>query len=479
MRSGNLFAVAVSALFVLSGCGRAPEPAPPPAAAPVAAAQETPADLAVHRRAVEAVIWGIPAVNFDLMVQAAAANGARPNQIVYWSRPVNWKDQTLTPNPDTIYFNPFYDTREGPVVLEIPPAANGQVIVGSADMAWQNAMLDFGPDGADQGKGGKYLITPPGYAGKAPAGYTVLVSETFQGFVILRSNFKSRSDADIAAAVEHGRKVKFYPLGAKPDSTVFVDVYDKPFDSTIQYDWRFVESLHRFVQVEPWLTRDKVMIEQLRSLGIEKGKPFAPDEKMKSAFDAAAKQAHEFIAARYEANFEPPFFEGTHWAVPVPPETMAGLQTGFADPNVYALDGRAVMYHMAYFSAKRLGGAQFYLLSLNDKSGQPLDGKKTYQLTVPANAPVRQYWSVTLYDRDTHALIKDTSHGSRSSNIPELQKNADGSATIYFGPTAPAGKDSNWVPTNGRPFEMLFRLYGPDKSFFDKAWILPDAEPVS
>lgn len=418
----------------------------------------------------------MPAVNYELMVQAAAANGAKPNQVVYWSRPVNSQNQTLTPNPDTIYLNPFYDTRNGPIVLEIPAAENGQVIVGSADMAWQNAMLDFGPDGADQGKGGKYLITPPGYQGKTPAGYTVLASETFQGFVILRSNFKSRSDADIAAAVAHGRKIRLYPLGAKPDSTVFVDVYDKHFDSTIPYDWRFFESLHRFVQVEPWLTRDKVMIELLRSLGIEKGKPFSPDEKMKAQLDAAARDAHEYIAGSYEANFEPPFFEGSHWAVPVPHETMEGLQTGFADPNVYALDGRAVMYHMAYFSAKHLGAAQFYLLAVHDKAGQPLDGTKTYQLTVPANAPVKQYWSVTLYDRDTHALIKDTEHSSRSSNVPELQKNADGSTTVYFGPKAPEGKEANWVPTNGRPFEMMFRLYGPEKSFFDKNWKLADAE---
>jgi hypothetical protein len=476
---------AVSPNRILAGClltllvtacgGSSKESAPSPA--PRATSGPTLAERAIHRRAVEAVIWGIPAVNFDLMVQAAAANGAKPNQIVYWSRPVNWKDQTLTPNPDTIYLNPFYDTRDGPVVLEIPPTANGQVIVGSADMAWQNAMQDFGPDGADQGKGGKYLITPPGYRGKVPAGYEVLASETFQGFVILRSNFKSRSDADIAAAVDHGRKVRFYPLGAHPDTTVFVDVYDKPFDSTIPYDWRFFESLHRFIQAEPWLTRDKVMIEQLKSLGIEKGKPFAPDEKMKALLDAGAKEAHEYIAARYEANFEPPFFEGTHWGLPVPADAREGLQNGFADPDDYPLDGRAVMYHMAYFSPKRLGAGQFYLVAVHDKAGQPLDGTKNYQLTVPANAPVKQYWSVTLYDRDTHALIKDTSHGSRGSNVPDLQKNADGSVTVYLGPSAPSGKDSNWVPTNGRPFEMLFRLYGPEKSFFEKTWKLQDAEP--
>ena len=125
---------------------------------------------AIARRAVEAVIWGIPAVNYERMLQAAIDNGAKLNQVVYWSRPVNWKNQTLTPNPDTIYLNPFYDTSKGPVVVEIPPADADHVIVGSFDVAWQNALADVGPAGADKGKGARYLITPPGYEENAPEG---------------------------------------------------------------------------------------------------------------------------------------------------------------------------------------------------------------------------------------------------------------------------------------------------------------------
>jgi hypothetical protein len=194
------FAIALASMMALT-----------PVAFAQTAASSSPAELAermTHRRAVEAVLWGMPAVNFDLMLQAAIANGGKPNQLIYWSRPVNWKNQTLTPNPDTIYLQPFYDTRNGPVVLEIPPAEAGAVIVGSVDDAWQNALEDVGPAGADKGKGGKYLITPPGYKDKAPDGYIVLPSATYQGFVLLRSNFKSRSDADIAAAVEYGKRVK-------------------------------------------------------------------------------------------------------------------------------------------------------------------------------------------------------------------------------------------------------------------------------
>jgi hypothetical protein len=432
----------------------------------------------LERRAVEAVIWGMPAVNFDRMLQAAIQNGGATNQVIYWSQPVNWKNQTLTPNPDTIYLNPFYDTRKGPVVLEIPPSEGDAVIVGSADNAWQNALEDVGPAGIDKGKGGKYLITPPGYEGKVPDGYIVLPSDTYQGFVILRSNFKSRSADDIAAAVAYGKRIKIYPLGAQPEATVYVDVYDKPFDATIPYDTRFFESLHRVVQIEPWLTRDKVMIDMLKTIGIDKGKPFAPDAQVKAILDEAAREARTEIDMRYETLFVPPFNEGTHWAVPASKEVVAGMGTAFADPNIYPVSDRAVSYAMGYFSAKHLGAGQFYLMAIRDSSGQPLKGERNYRLTVPPNAPVKQYWSATAYDRETHALIRQTSRSSRASNSPDLQKNADGSVDIYFGPEAPAGRESNWVPTAGRDFEILFRLYGPEKEFFEKTWVLPDVEKV-
>ena len=108
-----------------------------------------------------------------------------------------------------------------------------------------------------------------------------------------------------------------------------------------------------------------------------------------------------------------------------------------------------------------------------------MDGAATYRLTVPSNPPVKQYWSVVLYDFATHALIRDMPYGSRSSQSPGLQTNADGSVDVYFASKAPAGKESNWVPTNanGR-FEALFRFYGPEKALFDKTWVLPDIEKI-
>ncbi|QNK03655.1 DUF1254 domain-containing protein [Dyella telluris] len=433
----------------------------------------------IERRAVEAVIWGMPAVNFQLMLDAFTAMGGSANQVVYWSRPVNWKDQTLTPNPDTIYLTPFYDTRNGPVVLEIPPEGDGS-ITGSVDTGWQNPLEDVGPAGADKGKGGKYLILPPGYKDPVPDGYIALPSETYQGFALLRSNLRSGSDADIASAVAYGKRVKFYPLpkaGAAPAETRFVDAYDKPYEATIPYDARFFDALNRFVQVEPWLSRDKAMIDTLASIGIVKGTAGDALAANKAAFDKATEEAHALIESWTEQVFIPPFYAGTHWALPASPKVVEGASTTFADPNSYPVDGRAVSYSLAYFSAKHLGAGQFYLMTIKDKDGNRMGAGKTYRLHVPAHPPVQLYWSATAYDGDTHALIRDTRWSSRGSNTPGLQKNADGSVDLYFGPAALAGKESNWVPTSPHgQFEVLFRFYGPEKSFFEKAWQLPDPQ---
>src|SRR5580692_977895 len=146
---------------------------------------------AIERRGVEAMIWGMPAVNADLMVQEMIAKTtAKQNDIVFWSRPGNWKNQTLTPNPDAVYFMCFWNVKDGPIVIDIPPAVGGS-FAGNIVDAWQMPLEDVGPDGADTGKGGKYLILPPGYKGQAPQGYIVLHSDTFTGFALLRSNLAS------------------------------------------------------------------------------------------------------------------------------------------------------------------------------------------------------------------------------------------------------------------------------------------------
>jgi hypothetical protein len=437
---------------------------------------------ALERRAVEAVIWGMPGVNYDLMRQEMLSKTAgKINQLIYWGRPLDWHNQTLTPNPDTLYFMTFLETREaGPMVIEVPPAdAEGSLNANIVNV-WQMPLEDAGPSGVDKGKGVKFLVLPPGYAGKVPAGYVALKPGTFGSYALIRSNLKSHADADVARSVAYGKRVKVYPLSqaAKPSATVFTDVKDTVFDSTIRYDASFFEGLNRVVQSEPWLERDRAMIDSLRSVGIEKDKPYAPSAETKRSLELAVREAHEQLAARYDAGF-PAFFEGTHWTLPGSPALIKAAQAEYAEPNHYPIDDRGLAYSYAFIGIKRMGAGQFYLISIKDKDAQSYDGSKTYRVHVPPNAPVEQYWSLTAYDRQTHALIKNVGRASRSSNAADVQKNADGSVDLYLGPKAPAGNESNYIPTDpARPFELMFRLYAPTKALFDKAWKLPDVEKV-
>ena len=338
----------------------------------------------IHRRAVEAVIWGMPVVNYHLMYQEMVrkTNGAF-NQVLYWSRLLDWKNQTLTPNPDVIYLMPFINTQDaGPVVLEIPPADDG-VFNGSVMSCWHSAIEDVGPGGVDKGKGGKYLILPPGYdTSRVPAGYIAMPSDTYRGYALLRSVLKSDSD-----------------------------------------DLRFFESLNEMV---------------------------------------------------------PPFYEGEHWFFPTTDELFHTVMSFWKTPDSYPIDARGTAYMLAFFSAKHIGESQYYLLTGRDARGQPLDGASSYRLRVPANAPVTQYWSATVYSRDTHAFIRHAARLDRSSQTSGLEKNPDGSVDILLGPAAPKERESNWIPTDahGR-FEVLARFYGPQKALFDKSWVLPDVERVS
>jgi hypothetical protein len=223
---------------ILSAQEKKAEPGPTPAKPSEAASFQDLERQVLQHRALEAVIWGMPTVNRDLMHQAMLRETkAKDNQMLYWSRLLDWKNQTLTPNTDVIYLTPHFDTKEvGPVVMEIPPAEGG-AIVGTIMDAWQTPLEDVGPAGADKGKGGKYLLLPPGHTAKAPAGYIVLPSSTYKGYALLRSIRQSGSEADLAKAVEYGKRIKIYALSQadKPTPTTYVDAAGVLYDATIPY----------------------------------------------------------------------------------------------------------------------------------------------------------------------------------------------------------------------------------------------------
>ena len=135
-----------------------------------------------------------------------------------------------------------------------------------------------------------------------PDGYIVLPSSTYSGFVLLRSNLKGGSEADVARAVAYGKRVKFYPLSqaANPPPTKFVDAIDVVFDSTIPYDLRFFEALDRFVQREPWLDRDRVMIDVAQDDRHREGQAVQPGREDQAGSERRRPRAHAWLDHRYE-----------------------------------------------------------------------------------------------------------------------------------------------------------------------------------
>ncbi|WP_264553302.1 DUF1214 domain-containing protein [Flavobacterium sp. N2038] len=304
-------------------------------------------------------------------------------------------------------------------------------------------------------------------------------SDTYRGYALLRSVLKSGSQADVKTAVEYSRRVKLYPYSeaTKSPKTIFVDATKAEYDSTIKYDDSFYQTLNDIVQQEPFLERDRVMIDVLKTIGIERGKSYNPDEKTKELFKAAVNEARDWLLYNYEKT--KPFYEGSQWFFPASEENIKSVKSSFQLREIYPIDNRAVCYMIAFFSAKHLGESQYYLMTIKDKDGVLLKGNASYRVTVPANVPVKQYWSMTVYDRETHAFVKNMKWAGRSSQTPELKKNEDGTVTLYFGPKAPPEGESNWIPTdpNG-DFEILTRFYGPTKALFDQSWKLTDLEKI-
>ncbi|MDM0072531.1 DUF1254 domain-containing protein [Variovorax sp. J31P207] len=464
-----------ASLAVLAGTFFAVDPAAGQASKPFNAQELTSRTL--HRRAVESAIWGMPLVSVDAMREAFFRDaGAKYNDIVYWSQPADWRLQFTTPNASTryVYFN--FNLKDGPVVLDIP-AAVGAGLFGSVLDAWQVPLADVGPAGEDAGKGGKYVFLPPGYDQVVPAGHVAVRSETVNGYALFRVIPESSTEADVAKAIDLVKKMSLYPLAqaSNPPAQRHIDMAGKLMDGVVAFDETFYDRLARMVNEEPVMARDLVALSQLRSLGLEKGRPFSPPTTLVPILRQGASEAHEGFMLGVRGGEA--WWPGTQWKLP----ENKGPKTGFTylKDTSFFLDERGLIYFLAFATPKKLGAATFYTVGANDRDGKALQGEKTYRLHVPPNVPAKQYWAVTVYDLDTACLIRDLARPGLDSYDKAMRRNADGSVDIYFGPQAPAGQEANWVPTKaGRPWFTLFRFYGPDKALFEKTWSLPDFEPV-
>jgi hypothetical protein len=232
------------------------------------------------------------------------------------------------------------------------------------------------------------------------------------------------------------------------------------------------------VQEEPVAEQDMVAMGMLKTIGIEKGKPFKPTTKERAALKSAANQAHEEFKDLV-VNTADPFWPKSSWSYLVIPEVVQQTGFSFKYPSYLDYSYRGSIYFSAFSSVVNYGTSTQYLVAGKDTSGARLDGGTNYKLTVPANVPVKQFWSVVVYDLDTAALVKNTAKAGVTSLDQGVVTNSDGSVDIHLGPEAPKGKEANWAPTvKGTDYFLLFRFYGPTEKFFDKSYKLNDLKKV-
>ena len=432
----------------------------------------------VYRRAVDAVIWGLPLVGEYTVKQAYFRDGkANYNDIVWWPKGGSWKNQSPTPNVNTRYMYFFINTQmDGPVVVDLPPAAPGASFYGTIEDAWYVPQVDIG----FEGKGGKYLVLPPNFKGEVPDGYIAVRPATYNSMTLLRSILRSLSEDDVRAGDALVGQVKVYPLSkaASPPAQRLLDMTEVMFNGLIKYDETFFASLARALDEETVQSRDLQMLGMLLPLGIEKGKAFKPDAATLAQMKAAAEEAHAWLMEKAATDVTP-WWPDSQWVVPTPPITMK-TEFRWDMPDYFGVDARAVALSQYFCPTAKLGTGSFYFGTFHDHRGAPLEGGTNYRLSVPSDVPVREFWSVTVYSLKTSSFFLDAPRLTLGSLDKDLRQNADGTVDLYFGPKPLAGHESNWIYTeSGQKWFPWFRVYGPEKAIFDKGWRLPDIENIS
>ena len=432
-----------------------------------------------YQRAVQAYLWGYPAVSFESIRVAAKAAGMDLNDFGIADKFADAKGLWLTANDTTVYALANIDLgKDGPVVIEVPPGA----MVGLIDDFFQKSISDLGLPGPDGDKGGKFLLLPPGYNGEVPnEGYHVLKGTMNNYNVMVRGILVNN---DMAGTVERVKKMRIYPWSARdnPKPNKFVSISGLAINTLPAQGMEFWSRLSAFINNNPVQEHDRFYMATLKPLGIEKGKPFQPNARQKAILEEAARigdamgRVMLFDGPERFSNIHA--FAGTqwHWVILVRPDqetehySQVDERLHYTYGAIYTSPGIGVM---------KAGPGSQYVQAFKDKDGNRLDGGKSYKLHVPAGVPAAAFWSLTIYDAATRSMIQNPSNDTAHSSYDKLKMNADGSVDLYFAPKAPASFESNWVETvPDKGFYPMMRFYSPKAGLFDGTWKLPDVEEV-
>ena len=438
-------------------------------------------------RGVDSFLKGMQLASLNAFLGGNFSMGAtEAHQVLIFDKLMDSASLYLTANTSTLYTFLALDLkRDGATVIEAPPGMLGLI----NDAAF-NYVGDVGPAGPDEGKGGKFLILPPDFEGDVPEGYFVMKSKAYRHWVLLR--------ASIADGVDKAEKVvkdnlKVYPLSKKDNQPAmeYTSGSGKAMNTVHANDFTFYEELNAVIQYEPYGFIDAERRGLFASIGIEKGKEFKPDARMKKILTDAVAIGN----ATARSTLWYPRVDGTLNETQIYPDTNSAWNMAYAGKNPFFngkdghtinADARVFMFYMATGVSPAMaltvpGAGSDYGVAYVDSKKKAFDGSKTYKLHLPANPPAKDFWAMTLYDSQTRSMLQTSQKfpnvGSQTEGI---KKNDDGSYDIYFGPKAPEGYENNWLETvPEKSWFTIIRMYGPLEAWIEKTWRPGEIELVN
>lgn len=427
--------------------------------------------------AVDAYVRGIHIASMEAMKTGIEEFGPANKTALLYEGLMDSKAFWLTPNTTSIYMVSWLEVGDEPMVIETPPD-----VLGFINDHWFKYVIDFGRLGPDKAQGGKFLILPPGYEGEIPEGYYVAKTNTYGNWVIWRG---FQQDGSPKPAIDATKATfKIYPLSQKdnPPAMNFVYMSGKISNTIHRMDTHIFNEINAVVQSEPSFGENPELLGSLAAIGIQKGKEFNPDVRMQKILEEASKLGAAIVRTEMSKPRSEYFYlyENSQWINP-----LAYRSHLFEYEGVRLLDARAAFHFYATgitpaMSFKIIGKGSQYAIAYSDIDGNTFDGSKTYKVNVPANPPMKDFWSFTIYDNQTRSMLQtDEQFPGIDSNKKGLVKNEDGSYDIYIGAEPPKGMENNWIQTiPGKGWNTVFRLYGPLEPWFDKVWRPSDFELV-
>ncbi len=433
-----------------------------------------------YQAAVQAYVWATPAMsNLGMWKAYLRDAGMEPGEMAFCILNPQRSHQTVMTANDGVFYvcSQYINTADvGPVVVNVPAGTLGL----SWDV-WHHALADIGNFGADGGNGGKYLYLPVDFDGEIPEGYFPVQLKHSDLFTVVIRTFPSAPGVGVEGAVDQGMQVKMYPLSAadNPDPNRFIVMDDRPFDADWPKDEGVFELLAELINTDRVPSMALSTVGNLRRLGIEKGKPFKPDNRAKRILARAAKTGHDMTRAiAFNNRFDGKLvYPDRQWEIILHAKDRKGFMP---DGRYQEVEERATYYQIIgnaiQLAPTNPGTGIFYTTTYRDADGDMLNGANTYKLTMPADVPVAQFWQIPVYSNKTRSLINTGSPATKSST-DDLIIGDDGSVDVYFGPKAPEGREPNWLKTiPGEGWFVLLRLYGPEAPILDKTWKPNDIE---